>query len=86
MICLSSTLKQNILDRLNSIWPNVFLNKLEKNRNEVLFCTKASKREIFLEKPCADQKSLNQIGDGNTILMLEEIACSLKEIKINKTI
>lgn len=85
MICLKNTLRESILKRLNTIWPNIFLNKLEKNRNEVIFCMQASKEEMFSEallSTCLAKNDKNNNFSGNTLLFLEDISKKLKEIKI----
>jgi hypothetical protein len=91
MICLKSSLKDTIIQRLNGVWPHVFLNKLEKNRNEILFCMNKSKEEMFVEKFSTHYSARNDknnnnsssIKTGNTMLFLEEISEKLKEIKLN---
>jgi hypothetical protein len=80
MICLKETLQQSILKTLHTVWSNVFLNKLDKNRNEVLFCFDNYKSEIFQEN-AFQNKSINSNADGNTLLLLGEISNKLKEIK-----
>ncbi len=86
MICLKSSLKNTIVQRLNAIWPHVFINKLEKNRNEVLFCMKKPKQEMFVEKfsnhLVKNDKNNNNNKNGNTIILLEDISDKLKEIKL----
>lgn len=85
MICLKNTLRESILKRLNTIWPNIFLNKLEKNRNEVIFCMQASKEEMFSEALLSTRLAKNDKNNnfsGNTLLFLEDISKKLKEIKI----
>ena len=85
MICLKSSLKDAILQRINGIWPHVFINKLDKNRNEVLFCMKTGKQEMFVEKfsnhLAKNDKNNNNNKNGNTMLFLEDISEKLKEIK-----
>ena len=84
MICLKKSLRDSILERLKTIWPYVFLNKLEKNRNEVIFGMKASKEDMFIEKFSSrlTKSDKNNNINGNTLLFLEDISNKLKEIKI----
>jgi len=80
MICLKESLKETIIDRLSSVWKSIFLNKLDKNRNEVLFCINNSRDEIFSKNPYIG-KSRNANTDGNTMLLLQEISDKLRQIK-----
>lgn len=80
MICLKESLKETIIDRLSSVWKTIFLNKLDKNRNEVLFCINNSKDEIFSKNPYVG-KSRNANTDGNTMLLLQEISNKLRMMK-----
>ena len=82
MICLREALKQSILTSLYTIWPHIYLNKLEKNRNEVLFCSSSSKSELYLENPYSE-KPTDINTDGNTMLLLDEVFNKVKEIKFD---
>lgn len=81
MICLKESLKSTIVERLNSVWKTILLNKLDKNRNEVLFCINNSSSEIFSSSVYAE-KSQNTKTDGNTMLLLQDVANQLKELKL----
>ena len=82
MICLREALKQSILTSLHTIWPHIYLNKLEKNRNEVLFCSSSSRNELYLENPYSE-KPADINTDGNTMLLLDEVFNKVKEIKFD---
>ena len=83
MICLKKSVKDTILERLNVVWPHTFLNKLEKNRNEVVFCMQIKKEEMFIEKlSTRAPKDKNNNKIGSTLSFLEEISIKLKEINL----
>ena len=81
MICLKESLKKTILDRLSTVWKKMYLNKLDKNRNEVLFCLNNTKTEEVFSKNPYIGKSHNVNSDGNTMLLLQEISDKLREMK-----
>jgi hypothetical protein len=84
MICHSTTLRQTILDRLHSNWSNLLVNKLEKNRNEIVFGFNQNKEDVFIANPFKDKNdnyNNNGVKDGNSMILLEEISASLKELK-----
>ena len=84
MICLKKSLKESILNRLNNVWTHVYLNKLEKNRNEVIFCTMNTKEQVFTDK-LSNQNLFNDKNNnknGNSILFLEEISNKLTQLKL----
>lgn len=39
LICRKDALKNEILEKLKSIWKYIYINKLKKSRNEIIFCT-----------------------------------------------
>jgi hypothetical protein len=84
MICHSPTLKQTILDRLHSNWSNLLVNKLEKNRNEIVFAFNQKKDDLFIANAFKDKNgnyNNNGVKDGNSMILLEEVSNSLKELK-----
>lgn len=84
MICHSATLRQTILDRLHSNWSNLLVNKLEKNRNEIVFGFNKIKEDLFIANPFKDKNdnyNNNGVKDGNSMILLEEVSASLKELK-----
>jgi len=78
MICLKENVRQMICERVKSVWSEVLVNKLEKNRNEVLFCMNGERSDIF----CADLYEKKTSKDGNSLLLLQEVSTKLKELKI----
>lgn len=81
LLCLSESLKTDILNRLKGIWSNVYTNKLPKNRNEIVFCTDQDTDALFLKSPfkSTTEKNLNpHFSDANSMDFLNEISKNLK--------
>ena len=55
MICNDSSLRDSTLHDLKSIWPHMLINKLEKNRNEILFCSQQPKDQLFQKNAIKDK-------------------------------
>jgi hypothetical protein len=82
MICNDSKVRESSLRDLNSIWPHMLINKLEKNRNEIIFASHMSRDKLF-QKNCFQDKNNNKNNakNGNALLLLEEVSNYLKELK-----
>ena len=90
MICNDLTLRDATLRDLHSIWPHMLVNKLEKNRNEILFCSEQHRDQLFQKSAFKDKSDKNNNNSKNkgsdktsdeVMKMLEEVAGHLKELK-----
>jgi hypothetical protein len=81
MICLSELLRQSILERLSSLWKNVYGNKLPKNRNELILCTDQYHDALFYSN--TDKKNHNLFSaDGDVMNQFQEISKNIKKISL----
>ena len=62
----------------------MLINKLEKNRNEILFCSQQPKDQLFQKNAFKDKndKNNNNSKNGDVMKMLEDVASHLKELKL----
>lgn len=87
LLCLRDTLKAEIFARLNSVWKNIFVNKLPKNRNEIVFCSDQEFDGLFFKNAFspAEKKNLNpNRTDGSSMDFLSDIYKSFKKLDLNK--
>jgi len=83
MICNDSKVRESSLRDLNSIWPNMLINKLEKSRNEIIFAFHEPRDKLF-QKNCFQDKNNNKSNgkNGNSLLLLEEVSNHIRELKL----
>jgi spermidine synthase len=82
MICNDLKVRDATLRDLHSIWPNMLVNKLEKNRNEIIFAFDQPRDKLFQKNPFQDKNNNNdKAKSGNALLLLEEVSNHIKEIK-----
>ena len=82
MICNDLKVRDATLRDLHSIWPNMLVNKLEKNRNEIIFAFTQPRDKLFQKNSFQDKNNNNdKAKSGNALLLLEEVSNYIKEIK-----
>ncbi len=83
LICLNENLRTEILSKLSKKWKHVFVNKLKKNRNEIIFCSDQPNEHLFV-KNALQQKQNKQTGpeNENVMKLFEQIQSNFKELKL----
>lgn len=84
MICNDKQLRKTLLEKLQRTWPNIQVNKLPKNRNEILFCSEKKSVELYAKSPFAQPKAFgDKTPDRKALEMLEEVSASLADLKLD---
>ena len=97
MICNDKSLRKTLLEKLQRTWPNIQVNKLPKNRNEILFCSDKKSTELYVKNPfnlpstknkdAASAPTISVFGDKTpdrkALEMLEEVSSSLVDLKLD---
>jgi hypothetical protein len=82
LICLNETLKNEILNRIKLNWKNLFVNKLPKNRNEILFCCNQEYEEMFVKNAFNEKNENPNNKDGHSMNLFSEISKTFKKLEI----
>lgn len=83
LLCLSDKIRKSVLEKLAPFWPHIFSNRLPKNRNEILFCSKMDKNSLFVKNPFNGKNENLNSNDGHSMCLLNEVARSFKEVNNN---
>lgn len=83
LLCLSEQIRKSVIDKLALLWPHIFSNKLQKNRNEILFCSKLDRNSLFVKNPFNGKNENLNSNDGHSMSLLNEVARTLKELNNN---
>lgn len=78
MICRNEALRKDILANLKSIWPKIFVNKLKKNRNEIIFSLTDS--SFFKDVNNNSHECLKKYSNNKIKKQFEEVIKNLREI------
>lgn len=69
VICRNDTLKVQILEKIKSLWPFLFINKLKKSRNEIVFGTN---NDLYFHKYDFDNdQQFKKFEESNKTLFIE---------------
>lgn len=83
LLCLSEQIRKTVIDKLALLWPHIFSNKLTKNRNEILFCSKLDRNSLFVKSPFNGKNENLNSSNGHSMCLLNEVARTLKEVNNN---
>jgi hypothetical protein len=84
-MCSKDSLKEEIINRLHTLWSTIFSSKFKKYRNEVFVCSNETRDSMFrIKNPFKDKNdniefsNLN-LNSGNLAEYWEEISKNLKD-------
>ena len=95
MICNDKQLRKTLLEKVQRVWPNIQINKLPKNRNEILFCSEKKSTDLYIKNPFTLPSAKNKeatitnsvfvdkMPDRKALELLEEVSSSLIDLKLD---
>ena len=69
VICRNESLKLQIFEKFKIFWPSIFINKLKKSRNEIVFCT--NKSQYFEKYDFNKDESFTEAANRTLFIQME---------------